>query len=412
MEIRNISVNTQNFKNKLRLILIVLMIILLNACASIPNPYNYAKDVSKETKSIMAQNELNSNELLDVSINLFEPGLLPEDEEDRKGLSEQIRNSEARFIPVHLKYTMQRTGYWGNVRVIPDNSEGSEIIIKGKIIESDGERIELEIEVSDASNRKWFNKNYSQSVSSDERNGTEIERKDVFQALYNDISNDIIEYRQKLTPVEIEKIKEIAEIRFASYMAPDNYSNYIKKDSGGLYQLIRLPAYDDPMIKRIRTIKARDEMLVDTINNYYDIYYTDMWDSYDNWRKYRSEELETIRDIDNKALAQKVLGVAAIIGAIALGASKNSDVVNRTGALRTVMIAGGSYSLYSGFQTSKESEINKDAIEELGESFATEVEPMVVDIDGKTTKLTGSAEQQYAKWKSLLKEIYHKETGF
>jgi len=76
------------------------------------------------------------------------------------------------------------------------------------------------------------------------------------------------------------------------------------------------------------------------------------------------------------------------------------------------MIAGGGYSIYKGFETSKESEINKEAIEELGESFSTEIEPLVIDVDGKTTKLTGSAEQQYTKWKKLLNKIYHKETGF
>lgn len=403
----------KNYINyKYRNLITILLVLLLNACASIPNPYSYVKDVSDNVKPIMTQQELNNNELLDVSIKLFEPGQLPDDEEDRRGLSEKIRNSEARFMPVHLKYTMQRTGYWGNVRVVPNESEGHEILLKGEILNSNGEEIEIEIEVYDASNKKWFEKTYSKTVRSDARSVTEIEKKDTFQDLYNQISNDIIEYRQDLTPKEIEKIKQIAEIRFANYMAPEIYSNYLKKESDDEYTLLRLPSNDDPMIKRIRTIKARDEMLVDTINNYYNIYYTDMWDSYDNWRKFRSEELDNIREIENKALAQKVIGAAAIIGAIALGASKNSDVVNRTGALRTVMIAGGGYALYSGFQTSKESEINKEAIEELGESFTTEVEPMTIEIDGKTTKLTGSADQQYTKWKGLLKQIYTKETGF
>lgn len=405
-------VNKKNIKYKFRHLMLITLVLLLNACASIPNPYSYVKDVSNNVKPIMAQQEINDNELLDVSIKLFEPGLLPDDEEDRNGLSEKIRNSEARFMPVHLKYTMQRTGYWGNVRVVPNENEGSEIFLKGEILSSDGEEIELKIEVYDASNKKWFEKAYSKTVTSDERSVTEIEKKDTFQDVYNEISNDIIEYRQNLTPKEIEKIKQIAELRFANYMTPEIYSNYLKKDSDGEYTLIRLPSNDDPMIKRIRTIKSRDEMLVDTINNYYDIYYTDMWDSYDNWRKFRSEELENIREIENKALAQKLIGAAAIIGAIALGASKNSDVSNRTGTLRSIMIAGGGYALYSGFQTSKESEINKEAIEELGESFTTEVEPMIIEIDGKTTKLTGSADQQYAKWKGLLKQIYNKETGF
>ena len=166
------------------------------------------------------------------------------------------------------------------------------------------------------------------------------------------------------------------------------------------------------MIKRVQSIKARDELLIDTINNYYDIYYSDVWESYDNWRKYRSEEMQSMREIERKALTQKIIGAAAIIGAIALSASGNSEIRDRTGALRTVMLAGGTYSLVSGFKTSKETEINKEVIEELGGSFSMEVEPIEIDVKGKTMKLTGSAEQQYSKWRSLLKEIYKQETGF
>ncbi|WP_214660673.1 hypothetical protein [sulfur-oxidizing endosymbiont of Gigantopelta aegis] len=372
----------------------------------------YGNEVAKDTKALKIQKELSNKELLNVSIKLFEPGKLPEDVDDRKGLSEKIRRSEARFLPIHLKYTMQQTGYWGNVRVVPDESEGSEILVKGKILSSDGESIEVQITVVDAENNQWFQRTYAETVESHHRGKTEVEKLDAFQALYNKISNDIIEYRQKISLAEIEKIKQIAEIRFANYMTPEVYATYLKRNKDNKFELLRLPAISDPMIKRIRNIKSRDEMLVDTINNYYDMYYSNIWDSYDNWRKFRSEELESIREIERKALTQKLIGAAAIVGAIALGASNNSDVVNRTGALRSVMIAAGGYAVYQGFQTSKESAINKEAIEELGESFSNEVEPMIVDVDGKTMKLTGSAEQQYAKWKKLLKEIYHKETGF
>ncbi len=399
----------KQYKKYFNKLVTILSVLVLSACSSIPNQFG---EEVEDTKPIMAQKEMSNEELLDVSIKVFEAGSLPDDKEDRRGLSEKIRNAEARFMPIHLKYAMQRTGYWGSVRVIPAESEGNEVLVKGKIIKSDGESLVLNIRVLDASNKKWFEKEYEKTVQFENRKETEIEREDVFQDLYNKISNDIIEYRQKLTLSEINKIKQIAELRFSQNMAPSVYENYLVNNKEGQYQLARLPSTDDPMMQRIRNIKARDEMLIDSINNYYDIYYSEMWDNYDNWRKFRSEELETIREIENKAMTQKVLGVAAIIGAIALGASSKSDVVDRIGVLRTVMVAGGTYALYEGFKTSKESEINKEAIEELGESFTTEVEPILIDVDGKTLELTGSADQQYMKWKSLLKEIYHKETGF
>ncbi len=401
--------NRSIIKEYLKVLVLIIVMLLLNACTSMPKPYGSDKEASDNIKLIMIQKEMNSEELLNVSIEVFDPGTLPEDLEDQKGLSKEIRDSEARFIPIHLKYAIQRTGYWANVRVVPIEGEGNEVLVKGKILESNGETIKLNISVFDALNKLWFSKDYSQTVRYEDRKSTELQRQDIFQNTYNEISNDIIKYRQNLTLIDVNKIKQVSKIRFAKYMAPDVYSDYIKKGSTEKYELKRLPSENDPMMIRIDSIKARDEMLVDTVNNYYDIYYSDMWESYDNWRKFRSEELATIREIENKALTQKVLGVAAIIGAIALGASSNSD---GTGVLRTVMIAGGAYAVRQGFETSKEIEMNKEALIELGDSFATEVEPMIVDVDGKTTKLNGSAEEQYTKWKGLLKEIYHKESGF
>lgn len=398
--------NSSKIINKVKYMGLLIVIMMLNACSIVQH------NVKEDVKPIMAPYEIKESELLNVSIKQFEPGELPTDEDDKRGLSEEIRSAEARFMPVHLKYTMQRTGYWGNVRVVPDDNEGSEVIVKGKIINSDGENIELAIEVFDAGNNKWFERNYVETVGVEQKKITEAERNDRFQNIYNEISNDIIEYRLQIKSAEIKRIKEIAELRFANFMAAETFSSYIAKDKEGKFHLRKLPSDNDTMLARVRSIKARDDMLIDTLNNYYDVYYSDIWDSYDNWRKFRCEELESIREIERKALTQKILGAVAIIGAIALGASKNSDVVSRTGALRTVMITGGGYAVYSGIQTSKESEINKEVIEELGASFETEVEPVVIDVDGKTMKLTGTADQQYGKWRQLLKKIYHKETGF
>ena len=127
-------------------------------------------------------------------------------------------------------------------------------------------------------------------------------------------------------------------------------------------------------------------MLLDTINGHYDAYYLDLWEPYSDWRKFRSEEVSTMREIEREAMQRKVIGVAAIIGAIALGASSDQDTRVRTSTLQDVMIAGGAYSIYSGMQKSKEITINKEVIEELGVSFSSEAEPLVVEIEGAAGK--------------------------
>jgi hypothetical protein len=50
-------------------------------------------------------------------------------------------------------------------------------------------------------------------------------------------------------------------------------------------------------------------------------------------------------------------------------------------------------------------------LKQLGESFQAEVQPMVVEVEGRTLQLKGTAEEQYTEWRRLLKELYENETG-
>jgi len=397
--------------NSLRLPTVLLFHFLLLVVLPGCGPTVPGTQVPDRVAPLMAQRELAENELLNVSIVVFDPGRLPENPEQRRGLSPEIREAEARFVPVHLKYTMQRSGYWGAVRVVPNQDNGSEILVKGRIEYSDGESVVLTVEAFDSRNILWFRKTYAETARPFEHNSTEPEKRDTFQDLFNTIANDLAVYRSRLHPQEVEHIRQIAELRFAAEMVPDVYARYLAVDQFNRYHLVHLPASDDPMIDRVRNIRTRDDMLVDAMNGYYEAYYRDLWQPYTNWRKFRTDEVTAMRDLEREALTQQVLGVAAIVGAIALGASGDIDTRMRTQTLQEVMLAGGAYAIYSGMQKSEESTINKEAIEELGVSFSSEAEPLVMEVEGDTIRLTGSAEQQYARWRQLLKELYAKESG-
>jgi len=53
-----------------------------------------------------------------------------------------------------------------------------------------------------------------------------------------------------------------------------------------------------------------------------------------------------------------------------------------------------------------------EALKELGESLSGDLKPRVIELDGKTVTLSGSAEAQYQEWRELLRKIYVEETGF
>jgi hypothetical protein len=385
--------------------LLFLALVILAGCATVPG-----KQVDDQVAPLMASQEFGDHELLNVSINVFDPGELPENLDKRAGLSSEIREAEARFIPMHLKYSMQRTGYWGSVRIVPDDDVGAEVQVRGKIEFSDGESLVLTVEALDSRNVLWFRKTYAETALLNEHLGTEPEKEDTFQDLFNKIANDLAEYRNRLSPDEMLEIQRIAELRYAKLMAPDVYGDYLSYDRNNRLTIVHLPAENDIMMERVRSIRSRDNMLIDTINGYYEAYYLDLWEPYGNWRQFRSEEVAAMRKIEREAMKRKIIGAAAIIGAIAVGASIDESSA-ATNTLQQIMVAGGAYYIYTGFQKSQEVVINKEVIEELGMSFSSEAEPLVVEVEGETFRLTGTAKEQYAKWREILKHIYARETG-
>ncbi len=386
---------------------LVLLALLLGGCSSL----RLQGEVDDRVAMVKPQAEIPEAELLDLWIELFDPGELPEDEDDARGLSEDIRAAEARYIPQHLRDIVEQSGYWGAVRVVPRGNEGGETVVSGKILVSDGEQLELEISAMDATGRAWFEKTYYSEISAREVDTALRGDREPFQPLYVTIANDLAQFRDTLEPGEIQAIRRTADLQFAAAMSPDPFASYLRTDNRGKSSVLRLPAHDDPMYQRIQAIRERDYLLLDTLNAHFDNFYREMDPPYDEWRRSRSAEAEAMREVEREALQRKLIGVAAIIGAIALSATGNTNNNAANSTLRDVMVIGGAYAIKSGFDMDSETVIHSDAIAELGESFGAEAQPLVVDVEGETHKLTGSAEMQYAQWRGLLKRIYASETG-
>ena len=379
---------------------------LVGGCSTL----GFSRNIDGKVPLNKAVTEVPENQLLDVWVELFDPGTLPKDEDDAMGLSMDIREAEARYMPEQLRSAMEATGYWGAVRVVPQNTEGAELLVRGTIIESDGQQLELEITALDATGREWFNRNYEEEIEADAYRRSESRDADVFRSLYHAIANDLAAFRQKLTAKDIIDIHQVAELRFAADLAPDAFSDYLSLDSKGRYSVTRLPAAGEPMFRRVLAIRDRDFLLIDTLNGHFDNFVREMDIPYTEWRKARSEEAEALRKVENDALKRKLIGAAAILGAVVLESSNGGNY--GTSVLRDSLILGGVYAVKSGFDRSAETDIHRDAIIELDESFSSEAKPLVVEVEGEVHELTGSAEVQYAQWRALLKRIYASETGF
>lgn len=384
----------------LRVVIVMLAALLLAACAG-PRP------ADTYVEAIQASGEIAEAQLLDVGIGLFDPGLPERGEKPQEGLHRGVREAEARYIPAHLRDTLQNTGQWGMVRVVPENAVGMDVHVSGKILKSDGELLALRVTVRDSTERLWYTKDYQTRADSELYVESASLGREPHQRIFNLIANDLLAFRESLQQPALVEIRRVSELRFAQDLSPEAFGGYLKARRDGRLEVIRLPAHDDPMLVRVRQIRERDFMFLDTLNEHYSTFHRQMESPYESWRKFSYEELMAQREIEQRAFWQKAAGVAAIAGAILMDGRSTSA---QTG--RTVLIIGGVELVKAGVQTGREATIHENALLELGSSFSAEIEPVVVEVRGETRRLEGSAETQYQEWRELLRAIYGAETGF
>jgi hypothetical protein len=388
----------------LKCLLILAAIIGLAGCATMgahsvgPTPIEQAKA------------EIPEDQLLDVGILVFESEALTPEDAKEAGTNSEIRKAESNFIPYHLKNTLHQSGHWGAIQVVPAETNSVDLLVKGKIIESNGERLILEIDVADATGKRWFKNKYSAEASENSYTGTRVGEKDAYQDLYNRIANDMAKYKIGLTTSEIKTIRTVSKLKFAQEFAPAAFGGYLTADKDGRLRLNRLPAEHDPMMDRLLQIREREYMYLDTLNQHYASFYNTMWPSYNNWRELNLTERQAISKIRREALAKQLLGALLVAGGIASGVSNRGG--SNIGALEVGLIMVGGAVFIDGWNVSKEAQIHSAAIEELSESFGNEMQPITMEFEGKQYELTGSAEEQFKHWKELLHQIYLAETGF
>jgi hypothetical protein len=359
------------------------------------------------TAILQAPQEIPEGQLLDVGIVVFSSEPLSAEKARKEGTHAEIRKAEQNFLPYHLKTTLQHSSQWGAVQVLPAETDSVDLLVKGSILESNGESIEVRIEARDASGKLWLDKTYHAEATSSSYAALQPAEKDAFQDLYNRIANDLAEQRMKLTPQEAKALRTVSQLRFANRFAPEVYEGYLKKGPDDALAVNRLPAANDPMMARLLKIREREQLFVDALNQQYESFYARMWPSYESWRKSNLDEQQARQKIERDALIRQVGGALLLAGAIVLGANRG-----QIGPLEIGMAVIGGQVIVNGFNISKQAEMHSESIRELSETFGSEMKPILVEFEGQTYELTGPAEEQFKRWRELLREIYRAEIGF
>jgi hypothetical protein len=347
--------------------------------------------------------------LLDVGVAIFDPGLDDMDDDQEELTNPQIRVAESRYAPFLVAETLQRSANWGIVRLMPNVSSPMDLYINGTILESNGESMAMRIEVKDSTGRHWYTKLYEQEISQFSYDPSQRQQNDPFQILYNNIANDLLAWKKaNIEDDEILEIRMISEMLFAQRFSPEVFDDYLTRNRAGYLEIVSLPADSDPMLGRIRDIRERDFMFIDTVQDYYATYVRQMRLPYDSWREQSYYETITLREIEASARRRFIAGAATVVGGLA-AATQGSNYGTVAGG--AFAVGAGAYLLRSGFDKQAEARIHMEALEELGQSLENEVAPQVINLDDRTITLSGSVEEQYEQWREIMADLYSAEVG-
>ncbi len=368
---------------------------------------------AEETELDVAATAADEARLLDVGIIEFDDGVPEDNNPEKSRIYTEIRDAESRYLAYHLKTTMQGTGHWGAVRVIPSDDAYTDVIVRARIVESDGEFVRLEVDVSDTSGQHWYTREYMAQTGVSSYSDSRDRRLDPYQKAFNDIANDLHIFAQTLPPEYFPTLRQVSELRFFGDMAPDAFGEHLKYDEDGLVTINRLPAENDPAVARLRQIRERDRLVVDMLNEHYANFYYGIAIPYHSYRKASREESVNYRQVKRSAALQTIMGVVVLAGSLQVdtGDSSYSRYRMKQG-LQAIGITEGFNAIMRGVTRNSEASIHVEAIKELAESFGAEAAPMVVDVEGQQRRLTGTAAAQYEAWRKLLREIYEADTGF
>ena len=204
--------------------------------------------------------------------------------------------------------------------------------------------------------------------------------------MFNRIANDLAEVKDDLSSAEKRDVRTVAQLRFAGELSPEAFGEHVVQEHSGRFVLKRLPAGDDPQFERALSVRDREHLFVETLNEHYVDVYEKSKDSYHGWRETARQEVVAMRELRRSGRWRTVFGVVGMIASVAL-ALENHDDFSDTVVTDSLMQV--SIELLESAQVRRgEMRIHAEALEEFSESFDAEVKPMVVEIDGIQRRLT------------------------
>jgi hypothetical protein len=281
-----------------------------------------------------------------------------------------------------LRLRLEGSGRFGAVRVMPELDNGAQLMIEGRIHASDGERLALAIIARDSTGRVWVDRTYEgEAMPGINITGDPLAQDD-FAWLFAAIERDLAAVLDGLDAAQREQIRNVALLRYGLGLVPDSFAGFLAENGDGTVTVLRLPAADDPLLQRIDQIREHEYLFIDVVDEQYRSFFAEVKPVYDLWRRFQREQV-----------------------------ASSSEFVARETATANPYARGSYYALRDIYTNYSWAKVQEQYLDELREGFANEVEPTEIELSDSLYRLTGTLEQQYREWRTILAELYRLEAG-
>lgn len=410
--------NNERFRRPSKLLVYMLIMLhFLTGCASTSTSRSGPGSATgPQLPSATTEQEVKDNNnnyigtKLDVVIPAFSPGL---DEDasnyDEEGVWPELRRAEANRFAFKLKQALENTGKFGAVRVTPSNTASGDIYVLGEIVESNGVELEFDLEVVDASGKRWLNDSIDYEVTEGFYKNPRTAGQDAYDPAFEQAAQEIVDALLKQQASDLNELQKIAALRFGASFNEQAFAPYLDSSRKPM-TLVSMPSDADPLYQRVQSVRVREQLFIDNLQQNYSGFSQQMEDSYLVWQKASFTEMELRKEARLNSFLKIAGGVLLIAAAIAAGNSGDrfdNNIGNDVAAV--VAGIGGAVLINSGLTSKAEAKMHADAINELGQSVDLEMSPQVVKFEQETAELTGDVEDQFQQWRDFMAKMYELE---
>ena len=349
---------------------------------------------------------------IEVAIPVFEPNIpANSDDWEKQGIWPELRRAESKRFAIKMKEALEDTHQFGAVRVVPDQSATGDLYILGKIEESNGENVKIHIKAISIDGKTWLSQTFQHRTKEAFFRDIRNQDKSPYEPVFEQAAQRIIQKLKKKDHQYLADLNTLTEVRFGYSFSEESFAPFMKT-SGNKMTLVSAPADEDAMLRRIRKLRTKDQLFIDSLQPHYEAFDAQLSPPYTAWQEAAFTESKAKREARAKAMGKAVLGTLLLVAGAAVAANSSDAHDPNTGGViaGTVGAAAGGYFLLESHHAYKEAKLHHQSLMELGRDIDVQIAPQVVEFEKQTVKLIGDDKEQFDQWRNFLKKIYNEET--